>query len=171
MCYFTGHATILCKYRPCGRSNNSLAPPAAVAPVQASKRNAYPHVSRGVHGGSASAGGGSTALGDASDRKPSQGVPGGALASTLIEPFLLLFFADLNLRFAAPAASLVPAHAGFEKLGALKGGTGRDMGWDTHAQQTFRKEAKLRSPLGTMSSRDGPVSKTRRVRAIFSIFS
>lgn len=81
---------------------------------------AYPHVGRSIDGGSP--GDGSAALRDGGERKASQGVPSRALASPLVEPFLLLFLADLDLCLAATAAGLIPAHAGLEKLRALRCG-------------------------------------------------
>lgn len=81
--------------------------------------NTYPHVSRSIGGGSVGPGDGSTTLRDGGERKASEAVPGGGLASPLVEPFLLLFLADLDLCLAATAAGLIPPDPGLEKLRAL----------------------------------------------------
>lgn len=77
-------------------------------------------MSRSVYSGGASAGSGSTALGDGGERKASKRVPRRALASPLVEALLLLFLADLDLCFAAAAPGLISSHAGLEELCALR---------------------------------------------------
>lgn len=69
----------------------------------------------------------SATLGDTCERE-SSGVAGGALSSALVQAFLLLLFADLDLSLTPPSAGLISPDTCLEQFRALKQEIPRFMG-------------------------------------------
>lgn len=80
----------------------------------------HPHVIRRIDARSSARRGRAT-LWNGSKQEPTRGVSIAALASPLVQAFLLLFFADLNLSLVAASTGLISAYAGLEQFRALEG--------------------------------------------------